>query len=96
MGLREMQDMEQLLVRGHGRHEIHPVSCCPECAAAQREYANRVSQPRTDVGVVPYDRRGWWDRAAPWLQIALVWGVMAWLVMYAPHQCREFSQWMSR
>lgn len=92
MGLSEMRDMEfQLELRGGGRHDNHPIACCPECMAAQREYGNRIN-----VGVVPYRRHPWWDKVAVWLQIAVAYGVLVWLVMYAPQQCREFSQWLSR
>lgn len=96
MGLREMQDMEQLLVRGAGRHDLHPVECCRECAEKNRLLEERMNRPRVNVGVTPYRKHPWWDRVSPWLQVAAVWGVLAWLVIYAPQQCHELGQWLSQ
>lgn len=95
MGLREMQDMEtQLMVRGGGRHDVRPVECCRECAEKNRRLETQMAKlPREDNGVIPYRSR--WDRVMPWLQVAAVWGVMAWLFMYAPQQCHQFSAWVS-
>lgn len=104
MGLREMQDMERILLTRTGcRKAYGSAVACPHCMAAQRAIADRMTQrpnqPRQDLGVVPYRRNPFavlWDAALPWLQVAAVWASIVLVVCFSPQLMHRLDQWLGQ